>query len=99
MFSGLLCPASLAALRALALWLLCPCLKTAPTAFAFVPAIRFSTLLSSGGLYRKRKLAKNQNVILKYDVEMNEVYRRLARHSPRAEANYEIQYSTMQYHL
>ena len=28
-----------------------------------------------------------------------EVYRRLARHSPRAEANNTIQYSTMQYHL
>ena len=69
MFSGLLCPASLAALRALALWLLWPCLKTAPTAFAFVPAIRFST---SGGLYggntkeqkTSKKLLKKQTKVM-----------------------------------
>ena len=68
-FGSLLCPASLAALRALALWLLWPCLKTAPTAFAFVPAIRFST---SGGLYggntkeqkTSKKLLKKQTKVM-----------------------------------
>ena len=64
----LLCPVSLAALRARALWLLCPCLNTAPTAFAFVPAIRFST---SGGLFegnsKGQKYLKIPNLSKLYD--------------------------------
>ena len=67
-FGSLLCPASLAALRARALWLLCPCLNTAPTAFAFVPAIRFST---SGGLFegnsKGQKYLKIPNLSKLYD--------------------------------
>ena len=36
-------------------------------------------------------IAKSTNILRIY----NEVYRRLARHSPRAEANYAIQYNTV----